>query len=630
MSQIMATLMEGLSEEEHEEHMADFRAVIANIELDRLPSMVSSIRKKLDSALRGTRTRNPEGALPDLIRCTVCSPPLFGSYHILFSLEFCDRVRWILKVPATGYPGGFDDKNARALKSEAMTMRLLKRDTQIPVPEVFSFDTSFDNEIKSPFILMEFIQGIPLYKCWFDKSCTKDVLEQRREQALRGVAKAVLQLNRYKFDQGGAPVFDHDGNIEIGPLRTADMPAMLKRLNNDEDDQSPIFCELGPFKDQKSQLLCMLDRLEPSPDAYCQGLNKLLRLFIEWVPEEYSAGAPAFVLTHPDLDIQNVLVSEEGTLRGLIDWDGVAAVPKCIGNERYPSWLIRDWDPMKYGLRDLEEDVEPGQNSEAGGYNESKETIKGAQNSMLEEKPEAEGDLRLEGTVKKSFWSFWLNFLSWLELFAWLRVILWFEQKETKKPAEGGELGKEFETERDLVAEATVKPHQDAEAAKEVEPIDESLSGKVMADEEDILENTPKELASYRVMYQEIIAASAEQESNLLDINYKQSIIASSRLTRNALMVQNLAIAATDPVCMTDITLKIFDEISKVDQAIRRQRSPCSSEETTESGQKDEFDSADDISEDLYAYEICCALAEGHLDDKRLERLKVGFAKFCS
>ena len=44
-----------------------------------------------------------------------------------------------------------------------------------------------------------------------------------------------------------------------------------------------------------------------------------------------------------------MLVSEDGTLIGLIDWDNVHTVPCCIGYQRYPSWITRDWDPNKYG-----------------------------------------------------------------------------------------------------------------------------------------------------------------------------------------------------------------------------------------------------------------------------------------
>lgn len=134
----------------------------------------------------------------------------------------------------------------------------------------------------------------------------------------------------------------------IGPLRKVDLSAMLKRMETDDPDESAIFCELGPFADPKSFLLCMLDRRQPPLDTYSQGIYKLLRLFIDWIPIPAGAGRLGFVISHPDLDIQNVMVSKEGRLCGLIDWDGVAAVPRCIGNERYPSWLTRDWDLAKY------------------------------------------------------------------------------------------------------------------------------------------------------------------------------------------------------------------------------------------------------------------------------------------
>ncbi|EEQ32862.1 conserved hypothetical protein [Microsporum canis CBS 113480] len=57
-----------------------------------------------------------------------------------------------------------------------------------------------------------------------------------------------------------------------------------------------------------------------------------------------------FVLTHPDLNIQNVLVSEDGSAQGLIDWGGVAAVPRLVG---------RDWDPAIYVWnKEMEEGIE--------------------------------------------------------------------------------------------------------------------------------------------------------------------------------------------------------------------------------------------------------------------------------
>ncbi|KAF5857146.1 hypothetical protein ETB97_006226 [Aspergillus alliaceus] len=38
-------------------------------------------------------------------------------------------------------------------------------------------------------------------------------------------------------------------------------------------------------------------------------------------------------------------------VRALIDWDGTSSMPWFLGNERYPSWLTRNWAPTDYGYR---------------------------------------------------------------------------------------------------------------------------------------------------------------------------------------------------------------------------------------------------------------------------------------
>jgi aminoglycoside phosphotransferase (APT) family kinase protein len=71
-------------------------------------------------------------------------------------------------------------------------MQLLKRETTIPVPEVYSFDASFDNPIDCPFILMEFVAGIPLRDCWFDKGASKALVAERRARTLQDLAVAMV------------------------------------------------------------------------------------------------------------------------------------------------------------------------------------------------------------------------------------------------------------------------------------------------------------------------------------------------------------------------------------------------------------------------------------------------------
>jgi hypothetical protein len=51
-----------------------------------------------------------------------------------------------------------------------------------------------------------------------------------------------------------------------------------------------------------------------------------------------------FVLRHPDLDLQNILVDDAGNVTGIIDWGNCLTVPRCIGYASLPDFLRRDWD----------------------------------------------------------------------------------------------------------------------------------------------------------------------------------------------------------------------------------------------------------------------------------------------
>lgn len=348
---------------EEEDPMELFSAVLASIQLNHLPGYASAVRRQ-------THPSNKGGSL-DWIGTAAVGSPLFGSYHILFPLEFSDGVRWLLKVPVNGIRDEFDEPAAKALSSEALTMQLLRRETTIPVPEVFAFDATLNNELGCPFILMRFIPGMSLYNCWFDKSMPKDVIQARRTRTLEEIAVAMVQLDKFSFDQGGSIVFDEQGRpASIGPTRHVDNQAMLERMERDDPDDAALYVELGPHAHPKAFYTSMLDRRPEPPSHWGKGELKLLRMFLDWVPES-DDGRKKFVLTHPDFDFQNVLVLEDGGLQGLIDWDGVAAVPRSLGNERYPGWLTRDWDPAMYGYKkEMDEGIEP-----IGLWEDSPETL---------------------------------------------------------------------------------------------------------------------------------------------------------------------------------------------------------------------------------------------------------------
>lgn len=346
----------GSGEEEETNDMAAFVPVLARVRLDALPEYASSIR--ISGLLQ-----DPQNSLQYIIEAcntsqvTIESPPLYGAYNILFPVRFADGARWILKIPAAGgSEARWDDSAARALESEALTMRMLTKNTSMPIPMVHAFDASMQNPLGCPFILMDYVSGRPLYERWFNDTAfeNKEDLEAFRTRTLETLATSMAQLTQFTYNRSGSLSFDAKGNFrELGPARVYDAATMHNNLYNDKTSNDLPFRDVGPFLDLRDYLRHMVDRHRPSSERFGIGLYRMLALFIEWLPEDY-VKAP-FVLIHPDFDLQNVLVEEDGTVCGLIDWDGVAAEPRYLGCESYPKWLTHDWDPFFYNF-----DVENG------------------------------------------------------------------------------------------------------------------------------------------------------------------------------------------------------------------------------------------------------------------------------
>lgn len=338
-----------LHSHERDEDAELFSAVLSTLDREQLPVLASAILRRAQPH----RTTNTKPVVDEAI---------YGSYHVLFPLTFDFGLRWIVKIPINGTESKWDELSASALTSEANTMRLLKRETTIPLPDVLDFDSTTQNTLRCPYIIMSFVSGIPLYDAWFGQhlsGASPETTASRRRRALESIASAMAQLEKLTFQTGGQPIFGSDGNVsDIGPMRRVDHKAMFDRwfVHKDPDDD-PMYIECAASSDPKAYYTVMLDA-HPEEDPILKGIAMTLRELISWIPEP--SGMSPFVLAHPDFDIQNFIVSEDGELQGIIDWDGVAAMPRSRGNEGYPGWLTRDWDPMMYGYQEsMEDGVEP-------------------------------------------------------------------------------------------------------------------------------------------------------------------------------------------------------------------------------------------------------------------------------
>ncbi|KAK3896677.1 hypothetical protein C8A05DRAFT_39775 [Staphylotrichum tortipilum] len=326
--------------EDEIDELAPFSAVLSVVRLDAVP----------EAASRLWDSQHPQD---HLARPPVVGAPLHGAYNILFPVEFeCRGVRWLLKIPINGTPTHWDALSADALESEARTMQLISQRTSVPVPEVFGFSKTPDNPLGCPHMWLSFIPGVSLYDFWFDQSpaISDEDRHRRRARVLQDVADAMMQLGQFSFDRGGRLLFTNSGALSgVGPRRELDMHEFQERLMQDNPDYMPVYFESGPFETANEFYTTALAREKPAESDYLLGQSRLLDFFLDCTANFFTASARSFVLTHPDFDIQNFLISPEGRLVGIIDWDGVGAWPASLGNLRYPGWLTRDWDPGMYG-----------------------------------------------------------------------------------------------------------------------------------------------------------------------------------------------------------------------------------------------------------------------------------------
>lgn len=282
--------------------MTKFESVLEQVKLNNVPALGSAVRQQalIQNSLLYPDSTATINALP--LRCQIVGKPLTGCYHINFRLRFEDGVEWIIKIPANGHPRCFDFLAAQALRSEALTMRMLKRETSIPVPSVHAFDNSTENDIGCLYILMDFMKGKSLDRVWFGQDCSPAKIERIRARSLQTIAAAIIQLSRYNFSQGGALRFDSDDQtvIGVGGAKVADNLALHICFNNVrkglvEPDDDDIFCEKGPFTDPESAVLFMQNRRKPEDrrSIYNKGVDVSIRHFTEWIRTQLPGTRPA-------------------------------------------------------------------------------------------------------------------------------------------------------------------------------------------------------------------------------------------------------------------------------------------------------------------------------------------------
>ncbi|KAK5948355.1 hypothetical protein OHC33_010666 [Knufia fluminis] len=306
-------------------HLAPFLEVIDTLDLDKLKEFALALRQQqlLDCDC--------------LIGCKCISKiPKYGSYNLVYIIEFTDGVKWCARVP------GYGKKPSKVLGEkmdiEYSTMKYIKTYTSFPVPDVIYW-TKDQAEVGAAFALISFVEGTSLSEMWFDH---ENFDEEKRLAALESVAMQMRKLYMLQFKKTGMLRWDQEDLemlCDVGPAldyydNGSCLWAGVIRRHQDED-----------FGEWLDGAVNRLDKEAPD-EEFCSA-NAPLKLLAKSLPKHMRHVPLALSLA--DLDLQNVFVDPRtGEVAGFIDFDGVAVRPVHIGAAAYPMWLTRDFDPNNY------------------------------------------------------------------------------------------------------------------------------------------------------------------------------------------------------------------------------------------------------------------------------------------
>ncbi|KAH8736101.1 hypothetical protein BGZ61DRAFT_472463 [Ilyonectria robusta] len=199
-------------------------------------------------------------------------------------------------------------------------LNLLVMLENFPSPKILDWNPYAHPLLEAPYICMTHLPGQRLSDAWFDKS-NLIPLEQRRLRTLQCIAEAIATLSN---DKEYTRILSSNLQPESHYLQTD--------VENNGDSTEAVLSSPNFCTDRESFNLLF-------EDNGMDGAQKFALMMSEMLPITDSPAS--FVLRTPCLEMENILVDEEGSIAGLLHWEGTTAWPAWMGST-YPAWICQD------------------------------------------------------------------------------------------------------------------------------------------------------------------------------------------------------------------------------------------------------------------------------------------------
>ncbi|KAK3169300.1 hypothetical protein OEA41_008683 [Lepraria neglecta] len=262
-------------------------------------------------------------------RCTLSTKAASDSEHVIKEINFEDGMKWVARLycPVDEQHGRFASNRETRVSSEVAAHRLIRQKTDIPVPEVYSYDAS-NETIGWPFVLMECMLGKPAIKRLANATPEQD------SHFLRQMAQIQVKLANVRMDRIGS-IFQSSDGFEVGPdVETAQ----------------------GPFKKPKQYYQAVASHRDKRSTAYgffeTETLNRgdlpaLFSLCTNSVVDDYTEDT--FGLANRDLGPHNLLIDDDFNVKAMIDLDFVLSAPLHVVAS-LPHRSYTELDPVSSDL----------------------------------------------------------------------------------------------------------------------------------------------------------------------------------------------------------------------------------------------------------------------------------------
>lgn len=299
-----------------------------------------------------------------------------GLFNKLYTVE-ARGTTYMMRVSLPVYP-------RHKTRAEVATLRWVRDNTSVPVPTVYDFDDSNDNEVGFEWILMEFMGGRPAHERWWAMTMEQKVAFAQRiamfqaELSGRGRAESTFKrIGTLTLDRPAGEDATAGNRIAVGPLVAPEFFVGEKLFYH---------VPRGPFHSSHDWLAAQLniimfhqmtilsktddeDEQEDAEDAL--GLSAKLMCLVPKVFPPSPSAAETTGLYHHDLHLNNILVSDQGDITAVLDWECVSALPLWMAT-RPPKFLdepVREEEPVAemYADKTPEESAADAQTGGASG-----------------------------------------------------------------------------------------------------------------------------------------------------------------------------------------------------------------------------------------------------------------------